>query len=145
MQQHVKILGILNIVLGSLGVLGAIVVLLIFGGLGFAGMLADSGTSDGAAAAGVLGIIGIAITIFILVLSLPSIIAGVGLLKFRPWARIMTIVLSAFHLLNIPFGTALGVYGFWVLLSPETEALFRNPIVYPAGVPPQSQYIPPRV
>jgi hypothetical protein len=38
----------------------------------------------------------------------------------------LTIILSALHLFNVPFGTALGVYGFWVLLSPETEALFRG-------------------
>ena len=34
------------------------------------------------------------------------------------------IVLSALHLINIPFGTVLAVYGLWVLLSKETESLF---------------------
>jgi len=27
-------------------------------------------------------------------------------------------------LLSVPIGTALGIYGLWVLLRPETEALF---------------------
>ena len=64
--------------------------------------------------------------IVLMVLSLPSVIAGIGLIRFRPWARIMTIVLSVLHLFNIPFGTALGVYGLWALLAPETEMLFRQ-------------------
>jgi hypothetical protein len=48
----------------------------------------------------------------------------VGLLKFQPWARVLTIVLCAINLLNVPFGTALGIYGLWVLLNSETEQLF---------------------
>jgi hypothetical protein len=35
------------------------------------------------------------------------------------------IVLSGFDLINIPFGTALGIYGFWVLLNRETEQMFQ--------------------
>ena len=61
-----------------------------------------------------------------LVLSLPGIIAGVGLLKFRPWARIVTIVLSALNLMNIPFGTILGVYGLWVMLSDDGSRSVRQ-------------------
>ena len=34
------------------------------------------------------------------------------------------IVLSALHLVNIPIGTILGIYGLWVLLSKETDLLF---------------------
>ncbi len=33
MAQHVKILGILHIVLGGLGVLGAMIALMVFGGI----------------------------------------------------------------------------------------------------------------
>jgi hypothetical protein len=36
----------------------------------------------------------------------------------------LAIVVSALHLINIPFGTALGIYGLWVLLSPEAQRLF---------------------
>jgi len=64
--------------------------------------------------------------VILLILSLPGIIAGVGLLKFRPWARIVAIILGALHLLSFPFGTALGVYTLIVLLNPETVALFES-------------------
>ena len=36
------------------------------------------------------------------------------------------IVISVLDLLNIPFGTALGIYGLWVLTKPETEALLSG-------------------
>jgi hypothetical protein len=65
----------------------------------------------------------------ILILSLPGIVAGVGLLKYRPWARVLTIVLSALNLMNIPFGTILGVYGLWVMLSDAGSRLFAPPSV----------------
>lgn len=125
MEQHVKVLAVLNIILGSLGVLAALVILLVFGGLaGLVGFAAQE-EADAAVAIPILGVIGGFVFLLILVISLPSIIAGAGLLKHRPWARTLTIVLSALHLLNIPLGTALGVYGLWVLLSPQTELLFR--------------------
>jgi len=53
-------------------------------------------------------------------------IAGIGLLQFQPWARVLTIVLSVLYLIHVPFGTALGVYGLWALLSQDSERLFRR-------------------
>lgn len=131
MQQHVRTLGILNIIYGSLGILAGIAVFAILGGI--AGLAADfGGASDAVEAAPFLGFLGVAICGLLMVLSAPSIIAGVGLLHYKPWARILTIVLSALHLLSIPFGTALGVYGLWVLLNGQTEPLFREALAYPA-------------
>ena len=71
-----------------------------------------------------------------LTLSVPSIIAGVGLLKRRSWARILTIVLSVLNLINIPFGTLLGIYGLWVLLSQNTAPLFGAPATAAPVAPP---------
>jgi hypothetical protein len=81
---------------------------------------------DAMIAAGVLGAIGTAIFFLILVLSVPGIVAGWGLLNFKPWARVLTIVLSALNLMNVPIGTAIGVYGLWVLLNQETERMFSS-------------------
>jgi hypothetical protein len=102
-------------------------VLLIFGGV--AGVVGMAGTDpDARIAVPILGGVGGLIFLVIAAISLPGLIAGIGLLQFRPWARILTIVLSAIHLLNVPFGTALGIYGLWALLSREGEALFRQPV-----------------
>jgi hypothetical protein len=123
MQQNVKVLAILHIILGGLGVMAALIVMAVFGGLAGLAHLSDSG--DGALAGGVLGLIGAVVTIVVLLFSLPGLIAGVGLLSFQPWARILAIVLSVLELPAFPFHTALGVYGLWVLLSNEGAALFR--------------------
>jgi uncharacterized membrane protein (DUF2068 family) len=47
---------------------------------------------------------------------------GWGLLKTRPWARGLAIVLGAISLLHFPLGTALGIYTLWVLLSGNAGA-----------------------
>ena len=126
MQQHVKILAILHIVFGALGIVGALVVMLVFGGIAtFLGISDQAQDGVGAFATPVVGLIGGLIIMVILVVSLPGLIAGIGLLSFQPWARILTIVLSALELPAFPIHTALGIYGLWVLLSNEGTALFR--------------------
>lgn len=128
MQQHVKVLAILHIVLGGLGVLGALIAMAFFGGLaGLAGISNWGDQGSGVVAGSVLGLIGAVIMIVVLVISVPGLIAGIGLLSFQPWARILTIILSALELPGFPFHTALGIYGLWVLLSNEGTALFRGP------------------
>ena len=123
MAQNVKILGILHIVLGGLGVLAAGIVMIFFGGL--ARLLDLSPDADVGSFA--IGFVGAAIALVVLVISLPGLIAGVGLLSFQPWARILTIVISVIELPGFPFHTALGVFGLWVLLSTEGTALFTRP------------------
>lgn len=128
MATHVKVLGIIHIVIGALGVLGGVIVLLLFGGI--AGLVGASGEEGAHIAAPLLGGVGGLIFLLVVALSVPSLAAGIGLLKYQSWARILTIVLSALHLLNVPIGTAVGIYGLWALLNRETEALFA---MRPAG------------
>jgi hypothetical protein len=92
---------------------------------------AGANPHDAAVALPLIGVIGSALFVFILLLSLPGVVVGIGLLKFSPWARIAGIVLSALNLISIPFGTLLGIYGLWVLLNKETEALFASPVRLP--------------
>jgi hypothetical protein len=126
MRQHVTVLGILFIVLGALGVIGFLVIVLVFGGAaGIVSVAADDPEAT-AIAVPILGTVGTLIALFVLLMSVPDIIAGIGLLGYRPWARILGIVLCILGILHFPFGTIVGVYGLWVLLSPETEALFRG-------------------
>src|ERR1700682_5531001 len=116
MQQHVKILGWLFIIYSALIDLIGFIVLLIFGGAG-----ALSGDRE---AMFITSAVGIGIAAFIVLLSIPGIIAGIGLLKYRSWARIVALVLGALHLFSFPLGTALGIYTFWVLLNEQTKPLF---------------------
>ena len=124
MEQHVKMVGILNIVLGGLGVLVALFMLVFFGGL--AGLVASDQDPDAAVGVAALGMVGGVAFFAIAIFSVPSIIAGVGLLKFKEWARVLGIVMSVLHLLNVPLGTALGVYGLWTLTKDETRNLLKE-------------------
>jgi len=114
--------------LAILGLLFGLIALAVFGGIaGIVGMNADM--PDAAVAVPILGAIGGLIALFALLVSIPGIIAGVGLLSFKPWARVLAIVLSIINLINFPFGTALGFYGIWVLFSRDGSALFeRRPV-----------------
>lgn len=127
METHVRLLAAIQIAFGALGILAALVVLVVFGGvasiLGMAGVADDP---DAMVAVPILGIIGIAIVGLIVILSIPTLVAGFGLLNFRPWARTLTTILCVIDLLNIPIGTIVGAYGLWVMLSAETEPLFRR-------------------
>jgi hypothetical protein len=123
MEEHVKVVAILNIVLGGLGVLAALFVLLFFGGL--AGLAGSDPSPDSDVGATILGLIGGVGFLVLAVLSLPCVIAGYGLLHYRPWAQTLTIVMSILNLIHIPLGTALGIYSLWVLFNEETKSLFR--------------------
>jgi hypothetical protein len=119
MRQHVPILGWCFIVYHAILALIGICVGVIVAGAG-----AISGERN---AMLITGTVGVFVAGLLIVLSLPGIIAGLGLLKFRPWARILAIILGALHLLSFPFGTALGVYTLVVLLNAETATLFESP------------------
>ena len=49
------------------------------------------------------------------VMSVLSVVTGIGLLARKPWARTLAIVMAILSLIKIPFGTALGIYTLWVL------------------------------
>jgi hypothetical protein len=125
MQTHVKVLGVVYLAVGGLMLLLALFLILTMGGVaGIVGASADP--EDAAIAVPVLGLAGTALAAFFGIFSLPSLITGYGLLNYRPWARVIGIILSAISLINIPIGTVVGAYGLWVLLNKETERLFNT-------------------
>lgn len=62
-----------------------------------------------------------ALGLFLLIKGGLGVFAGWGLLQHASWARILTLVLGFLALLSIPFGTALGIYTIWVLLSSDAD------------------------
>jgi len=124
METHVKVLGALQIAMGAFGLFGAVVLVLVFGVASSAVGL--SGDPEATYALPIIGITGMALVAFLVILSLPAVIVGIGLLQRRPWARVGGIVLSILGLMAVPFGTIVGVYGIWVLFSKETERLFAT-------------------
>jgi len=122
METHVKVLGILNIVSGVLGLCVALLLIVIFGGV--MGVIGAEGDPEAAIAMPIIGFTGVALVVFVAAVSLPSIIIGYGLYQRRPWSRVAGIVISIISLISVPFGTALGIYGLWVLFSKDGQAFF---------------------
>jgi hypothetical protein len=118
MQQHITILGWLYIVFGALGLFGALFILLVMGGTG---MLAGD-----AQTAALLSGIGLFVAVIVAILSVPSILAGWGLLKRKSWSRLLAIVIGALNLLNVPIGTAIGIYTIWALTQNESQQLLSQ-------------------
>jgi hypothetical protein len=124
MKKHVELLAILQITYSAIGFVGMIVVSALLSGAGVLGLITDNtgGPLIHAIIAGIsTALLGIAIAV-----GIPGIIAGIGLLKFRNWARILTLIIAVLNVLRIPFGTALSVYAFWVLMQEETIQLFKS-------------------
>jgi hypothetical protein len=105
-----------------LGLCSALFLLLVFGGV--AGLVGSTGDPDAAMALPIIGLTGAALVSFLVVTSLPAVVIGYGLYKLRPWGRIAGIVLSILSLMVFPIGTAIGIYGLWVLFSKEGARLF---------------------
>ena len=118
MEKHITVIGILYIAFSALGILAAIIVFtaVVGGGL-------ISGDSE---AMTITAIVGPTIAFFLILVSAPGIIGGIGLLKRRDWARILVLILGFLNLINIPFGTVLGVYTIWALLKDETVQHFST-------------------
>jgi hypothetical protein len=116
MEKHVTVLGILYIAFSALGLLLAIII--------FTAVVGGGIISGDSEAMAITGIVGPAIALFFVLLSAPGLIGGIYLLKHRPWARILVLVLGFINLIEIPIGTALGIYTIWVLFKNETVDLF---------------------
>ena len=119
MRKHVSVVGILHIVFAVLGLLVAVLIL-------FGISIALSYVQGDEIAVPVLRTVMISLTGVISVVSVLSIIGGIGLFSYREWARVLIIIMSAINCLNIPIGTAKGVYSIWVLLQDGTIKLFKG-------------------
>lgn len=120
MKDHVKVIGILWIVFGAFWLCLATFTLLVFLGVAMIPDVEDISPS-------ILRLIGIVGGSFLAVMGLTKIVGGLGLIAHREWGRILVLVLGFLALLNVPFGTALGVYTLIVLFNPETVRLFKGP------------------
>jgi len=123
MEKHLHVLGILFIVYGVMGLIGAATVFIIFfGTAAFGGYYLGFGHWPFIANA-----FSLFITVLIAFLSIPSIVAGWGILRHQAWGRILGLILGILMLFEFPFGTALGVYALWAFLSKDAIKLF-NPV-----------------
>lgn len=118
MERHINVVAALRIGMSIMGiVLGIFVCVILY----FAGDL--SGNQQ---AQFILSIIAKVLVGIVVLLSIPGIIAGIGLFRRKEWARILTLVISVIDLVNFPIGTAVGVYSIWALVQPDVVAQFSK-------------------
>ena len=118
MEKHINIVAALQIGFSILG--------LLIGGIIFTVFVLLGSFIEEQDAQLVFGIIAKVVMVVIVVLSIPGIIAGVGLLKRKEWARILTLILSVLDLVNFPIGTAVGAYSIWAMVQPEVVEQFKK-------------------
>lgn len=117
MNQHLTVVGILHIAWSALMLLTAVFVAVLLVVLGV--------VSDDAEAMKVLSVVAGLIGFYLFVTCLPGLIGGIGILRGSGWARILLLVVAVINLVNVPFGTMLGVYTLWVLTHEETRRILR--------------------
>jgi uncharacterized BrkB/YihY/UPF0761 family membrane protein len=123
MPIHLDVLGRLHVMLGALAVLAGASLLVLAAGTSRA-LVALEEASDA-------GRVGVWILLWCGVLFLSGGIAlwltGRALGRRRPAARRIALALAVPNLLMVPFGTALSIYAFWVLLNDESRRAFGRP------------------
>ena len=120
-QNHIRIASLLTLAAGVLGLIPGIITLLVAAGLTSFGPFGNN-PGEMLLAGGIVGFVALCI----LLLSLPAVIAGFGLLARKPWARPLTLVIAVFNLFAFPLGTMLGIYQLWVLaMNEETVAAYK--------------------
>ena len=135
MELSVRVLGVLRLALAVLAAFTGAVTLVVSSKLDAslramsnAPLVPDAPVSPSEMAA-VFWVTG-ALAMFLLTTALVGAIAGMGLLARRSWARALAIGIAVSDLLLFPLGTAVGVYGLWVLLAPGSR-LFFTPTARP--------------
>ena len=127
-DEHNRTLGILHIVYGALHVL---LMLLFFGFFG--ALIGSVGAADkNAPPLAFFALFFALFAFFALLYTIPSFVAGYALLKRKPWARIAGIIAAIIETMNVPFGTALGVYALWFLFG-EGGRAYEQGYALPPG------------
>ena len=123
MRPHLLLLGILQLVWGAIGLLlGGAMLLLAVGAVA----IGVASTEERMAA----GITAAAFALFGAALLCGGGLnawAGAALRRGQPHGRTAVLGLGAINLFVLPFGTALSIYGYWVLLHNETRRMFLRP------------------
>jgi hypothetical protein len=118
LQLHVNILGWLFIAGHALFLLIAVFVFVLLPMIG-----AVAGDPDVSA---FLSVVGTVVGLLMVALALPGLLAGYGLLKRKPWGRILALVIGILGLVNFPVGTAMGIYALLVLLQQSATDYFEQ-------------------
>lgn len=122
MRTHIDVLGWLFAIVGALGVLTGMALAVLTVGMAWA--TAAGGT--GIWTHPVVGLLAIGTVVFGAGGALMMAV-GRGVARRYRRARPAALVAATANLGILPFGTALGIYAFWVLLNDEAREAFGRP------------------
>lgn len=113
MEVHKRILAILYIISGAFQILGMIILSSIISII-IPFIMEEAGPEGQWVFMWIVPFIRVMAIGIIILFSIPSIIAGYGLLNNKKWALTLALVLGCFKLFSFPIGTAIGIYTIWV-------------------------------
>jgi hypothetical protein len=117
---HLTLLTVLHRVWGALGVLLGVSTFMLA-----AGAVAIGVTKGGVEMPAAISAVAFtACAVALLAIGIANLWAGSAMKRRQPNGRTAALVLGVLNLFLLPFGTALGIYAFWVLLHNETRAAF---------------------
>ena len=118
MEQHITILGVLNIAWAAVEIMVALIV--------FAAVAGGGILSGDVEVMTITTTVGFIISFLALIFAIPGLVGGIALLQHREWGRILVLVLGFLRMVCIPLGTILGIYSIWVLLNEDAKKLFAR-------------------
>ncbi len=125
-ERHLPILILLVRIWGALSVLIGVSMLLL--AVGAVAILVDPGWPREAVGTGItVGAFGVVFGVlgaFAVVWGSAHLWAGSLLRDHRPLGRLLTLALSLVNLLVLPFGTVMGAYALWILMTNDARHLF---------------------
>ena len=126
MVAHVDFVGVLFIVWGLLTTLVGLSTLAL--GVGAVALLASARGATGGSqfATGLTAAVFATLAVIAILWGAAHVVVGVPLRRHRPWSRLMALMLGSVDLVLLPYGTALGAYALWVLLSEGGKHLFAE-------------------
>jgi hypothetical protein len=125
MASHVDFVGLLFIVWGALTALIGLSTLAL--GIGAFSLMTSPGRSAGGGQFA-LGLTAAAFTTLALIAifwGVAHITVGVPVRRHKSWARLLALMLGSVDLMLLPYGTALGIYALWALLTEEGKRTFQ--------------------
>lgn len=113
MEKHKRVLGILYIVSGTFQIISMLIISAVISSI-IPFIFEEAEPDVQWIFEWIVPFIRLISVIVIVFFSIPSIIAGWGLLNHKKWALTMALVLGCFKLFSFPIGTALGIYTIWI-------------------------------
>jgi hypothetical protein len=106
-RDELRLLGLMNLVLAACLLLATGIVLAVIVGGG--ALIPEPVVNQ------VSSWLGFGVSILLLVLSIPNLVAGAAAFQGHAWAPQLLVVTAALNLLNLPLGTVVAVYTFYVV------------------------------